>query len=1837
MRNRLLYIFFLILLSVLDASAQTDTIRYVNAKTGKYANDGKTWDKAKDNVQDAINDLYDYMQRNNLHSGSVYVAAGTYTPSESTGDGASVLSTSFKIYDGIHLYGGFNPDDPEASPDQRVLSTHAAWRDGQKANARVTKDAEIKKTMADHLKAEADSVMGYDFRYATILSGNHNTVMGKFDWNENKKQYDTKFPGNSYHVVWYATRGFCKDEKGNATLYADSLQYGASVDGCVIQDGNAAGRTTTERDLNAFGGGVYMVQHATVSNCVIRRCSASRRGGGVYMDRGGTVRDSYIYQCQTLGLGVTDGYGGGACMENNGAMRHTYISNNVGRIGGGLAILYTPEGHPYAVDSKYRDDDFDAYAAGCIVSNNTATTEAGGVLMYKGCVINHMTIVNNDCTGADITQGTIRYGRSGGLYIYGAATCYNSVAWGNSCTANDSIQYASAAVAASDAIYHIGKVTRPHISYMAFSNYDITDWGNTLRSDCYGLDKKNNVVDKAGNYPVFGQPSTVTGAGGFTYSAMAWKPNSMSFLSLKSIQISTFTTISHFVAKTHISRDLFQDTFNPVSALGAVCIDEDDYEVASVAPVDGSSIEGIPTLFVDPNRVTTATNQKMGASWDAPLMSISQAIADLQAYKTANKYNGKTQVLVKEGTSLTAGPGSYQTDNNGEADLQSAAIHMIDGLLLYGGYPSKLKGTSTEGRNPKDYPSVITGNIIGNWKFNGIHIVSFSNVQDAVIDGFHLEYGNGEMPDSPNYDGNDNPSGYIYRLAFGYGAGIFMGARSVTNKGDLKDMTGNVARNCVIANGFAPFGGGAVFLSGTNTKADGNLQKAELQMVNCVIHNNQVRNKQVGTSKQYRVTAGIIQGTGNAKIEMDHCTIVNNVGNVFSLISYGGGTPSITVNNSAVYTNATDSLGDRAELKSDGSNLAALYYTNGSGVLSGSNNLIDALYEKKGIGSLSKTDFKPIFGITRSDDKTYPRFVNPVRNITFRRNLSDVTLYGGSPDYMPMDMNPMVNAAGKAQISYDYDFTATKARDYGGAPDVGAIENTTLPAKGDVYYVRTTGSDTSNDGLSWATAFATIGHALTAAKTEKKDVWVAQGVYKENLTMQDGVNVYGGFKSYGNPGKREGERDISNLKGDFITVIDGQLKDRVLTQNSSFSNKTMWEGLTIQNGNNLIGTVSADTQISSSSTNTFTTNWSKGKGTYGTRKTTTITRNYTRQYTITYRQSSTTWWRTTWTTTGTGNAYGSGAYLQNNATLKNCLIRYNRFFQSIPVSIVVVEAPTSTYHIVTETKASADAAVTTTTKDSTTTVPYLQYQLPSTANVDALADDLKKGGGGAYLGSGAVLENSIIRNNEGRVFSQNSSRMTGAGVRSDGGQVVNSLIVENFAYGGNCLGGAMFLGSKSLIYNSTIAYNYVYGITQSGVPCAPAVWDDAVKGSASDFSTKCSQFYNTVFWANIGYGSTGENFNQVCRGSYRDAIGKTGHMFNCYHSVPCVVYGNAGVNSAGTEITDTTLIYDTKTFSTTKAAIDNGVTNVNTNKYYNSCRAKDLFNESQYNYPTADESSDTQISSIETDNPYSINRSSDLAKYCINMGDAEKGDLLKTNFGITQDIAGADRIQDCQIDKGAYEYNGASEIKPTEGKEKHRVYSTVSDMTGTEKEFDVATYFVSQNGGGVANASDAKNAACDTKLQQVLDAAGRYKYEHPLAHVIVKLAAVAGGGYEPTRTTDYDTNLDENPRNFSLQIPRGVEVQGGWDDGFTTRAPLNNKTLLKGSFSYGTGTSTAYHVVTFTDYVFDANGKRIVKSNDADGQPVYQLLSDVVKSYKATWEKTPGDTSSRARASMAAS
>ncbi|MCS6994522.1 MAG: hypothetical protein NZP74_11900, partial [Anaerolineales bacterium] len=78
-------------------------------------------------------------------------------------------------------------------------------------------------------------------------------------------------------------------------------------------------------------------------------------------------------------------------------------------------------------------------------------------------------------------------------------------------------------------------------------------------------------------------------------------------------------------------------------------------------------------------------------------------------------------------------------------------------------------------------------------------------------------------------------------------------------------------------------------------------------------------------------------------------------------------------------------------------------------------------------------------------------------------------------------------------------------------------------AAGARYYVRASGGNDSNSGLSWAQAFRTLQAALTVANSGD-EVWVARGVYYPDeggvyppgsrvatFTLEDGVAIYGGF------------------------------------------------------------------------------------------------------------------------------------------------------------------------------------------------------------------------------------------------------------------------------------------------------------------------------------------------------------------------------------------------------------------------------------------------------------------------------------------------------------------------------------------------------------------------------------------------------------------------------------------------------------------------------------------------------------------------------------------------------
>lgn len=726
------------LLTAVCTMAQTaDTIRYVSEEKGKYTNDGKSWATAKNNIQEAINDLHEYLSRtdNPYTSGSVYVAKGTYTPTESTeATDAGTLYASFKIYDGISLYGGF--EGSELSPSERKIKTMA----GDEIEIADIDDNTSKNPLRWRMVNE------------TTLSGNLSSSSNTpLTWNADKATYTAAYLGNSYHVVWFATRGFYEDDYSGSDetsvankgkLRARPLNVAALVDGFSIVYGNASSKETSKRQHNSYGGGVYMVGNSYLRNCRVYQNSASRRGGGVYMDGGGNVDACMVYENQCAGVGVLDGYGGGVCIDYDGVVKHSLMMRNEARIGGGLAICHEKDDYlqPCKTESDtYFVNRYHPTASGCVVSNNTSSTEAGGVFLDEGGTVNHITIVRNKCEGQDVVSGNRRYGRTGGLYVNESAIVFNAVGWGNHRLTTTSTKDKQDKTDVQYAAYCTSTTYIPYVYFSAFSQNELTDWSGSQKISVYSLESGNESENGAeGLYPQFKSPSSTAGVyeNSSEIESSNWTPMSTTDLRGKGIKMNDYSEDSEIIGAL-IDEDIWGKAFAQRCILGAICPEDPSYRFSMLAPVDGSSTtEKIPTLFVDPSRDETNAidNAKaIGSSWDSPIYLLNDALSFIEHLRTdaatteektalngteAINFTSTTpcQILVKEGENINMG-------NYRDGTLRSSRIQMVSNVSVYGGYYSKLKDTdidqvtSTDGttikvaRNPKAYPTRITANV----------------------------------------------------------------------------------------------------------------------------------------------------------------------------------------------------------------------------------------------------------------------------------------------------------------------------------------------------------------------------------------------------------------------------------------------------------------------------------------------------------------------------------------------------------------------------------------------------------------------------------------------------------------------------------------------------------------------------------------------------------------------------------------------------------------------------------------------------------------------------------------------------------------------------------------------------------------------------------------------------------------------------------------------------------------------------------------------------------------------------------------------------------------------
>ena len=1959
--NRRIYTTIIAMLTLCATAMAQGTssviIRYVDAQNGKFANPGTSWEKATKSLQGAINELYALLQKDPTKTGRVYVmgqyldgnapvpGSGTYTPTESVEQvSTGVLDTSFKLYAGISIYGSFSPES---------IKNNTFQEDGTlvvpAGSFSPESDEYLKELRPMRPSPSSSSEYQWTFQYPSTLSGNHaaNADEDPLVWNETNEQYDQSFPGNSYHVLWFATNGYIDNAKHPNR--ARGLERESVVDGFVIRDGNALNKSNTDHKHNSYGGGAYMVHNAVVRRCVFTQNAASLRGGAVYMDGGGLVEQCYFNRNQAAGVGITDGYGGAVCIDGDGAVKHSVMDNNAARVGGGLMIgSYDSNSYPATDggnDTRVSQlNYYRPYAAGCIINNNTTTAEGGGV-MLKGGTLNHCTITNNNCVGVDVTYNGRRYGRSGGLYVDGGGLAVNTVCWGNQVKNNKDVQYAA---------YTINSTAtqKPILAYCAFSNTAYTDWSGTSKRSVLTLNTNNDPSTTSSDndyFPCFAEQTTKQGviaadktntfyaSDPFMPIEQDWEPEGYSYLRAQGIQLNDYPDNTNIV-QAHIEKDLFGRDYTAKTTLGALVTTNQTIIPATTVGRVREEIAGdgnykYLTLFVDPNKGHSVSNTGYGDSWENPLSSINDALTQLAKWQNAedtftDPLNSGTiydraQILVKEGELDCSGSAVY-------GQLRSSTINMLSNVRLYGGFPAALTGTQLSSkadldveRNPVEYPTRITAEVSADgYKHNACHIINFSNVTRAVVDGFQLYYANA-------YDDSD-----VFTVRNKNGAGVICGNTNTT-PGNEEAMDNRI-RNCVIANCTAEQGS-AIYVKSRN-------KNVTLYVENCVIHNNEAK-ASTGAATVYATTDS--QSPAFTTLNMNHCTIRGNVG--YAISNADATHVTINLNNSAIHANASTALAAITGCKAD--NVLGI---KGSLSVNSANNMQDGVLPTT-TGIVSKFTYSS----TDNTNYTYPKFVNPTRNIGVSRE-GDLTVYGGSPNWMPGNMNPMVNAASDTgtsatNASWGKDMTTVIFRNYGGASDIGALENYDLnnskyqPAYGKVIYVRDYGStdlsDTDaqgnpRDGSSWSRAIngncltytnnhgfegwdaelysedagltglqwavdeafkrsitkddgtidyttatvqingvnnQTVKHAQVIDE-KRVQVWVAAGNYlrRDGFFMRDGVDVYGGFPAQGNPGINERNPKDPNYYTNIMTLTDEQVKDEttfdgtadyygpLCGQSGNINYGSGWydnqNDLAIAKdsyGNKMVcseehndpaGDMPAENVLDLiySQNDVWHSTWKSGdcaksdvhyivldlkqQRTFGqfdiwcyqstcssiaayvtTEESVSTTTNWGTAVFSTTSAPSSQWPYSVRLSTpvqaryikftfkgnyarinqihigdGTGDDYVSTLYDINknyrgaNRT-QRVLTQQYPYFQGDNTSSVYGQTIDGIYcaHSYTEMEFRNKVA--------------LGYAFETTwdgfviKNGRVKINQGKDGGAGVALREKGVIKNCILTNN------WNVSNYSGRGgaIFCNNGTIINCEIVDNGANYYNdgttpyyIYGGGMYMRGGTC-YNSSFIRNKVL-----------ASWSE----DASAVYFEDGLFYNNTVTENVG------QYHAMSTVGYFD--GAKVHIYNT------IVYNNKDKN--GNVMSKEVKANAGSNFD---IQIDHCL--------FTSSTSYDISGEGAQigTYYTGDPKFDSNYSLL-SGSP-AINKGTDV------LLDNSKLDLP------TFDAAYNARIQDCTVDIGAYEYNGAYDITP--------------DLTSVAGQ---AIYYVTQNGRGNASANSPENAACATKLQKVLDAAGRYIYEHSKDEnfpdqIIVKLAGDYDKAsdkntefvYTPLNSTvDDDANAtgEEVASTYSIIVPRGVELWGGYTDDYTSaddngfytktttttaegttttytdnRDVMKHHTVLSGEFVKDELTVNAYHVVTFTDNVYDSEHQPMTTT--AEGNTVNISLKGYAGDRKA--------------------
>lgn len=765
-------------------------------------------------------------------------------------------------------------------------------------------------------------------------------------------------------------------------------------------------------------------------------------------------------------------------------------------------------------------------------------------------------------------------------------------------------------------------------------------------------------------------------------------------------------------------------------------------------------------------------------------------------------------------------------------------------------------------------------------------------------------------------------------------------------------------------------------------------------------------------------------------------------------------------------------------------------------------------------------------------------FTNPTNKVG--ATLGFDTYLGGYSEFRPLTSSEAAGAiinkgTATGGNALSADITMVRDRDLGGMPDLGAFE-ADLPKKGRVYYVRTleAGGNDSHNGLSWETAFATIGKAVETANVgtvvngEKPQVWVAAGTYQQDpkegsvncFEILDGVNVFGAFPKKGTPGMGDRHPFVSNkiyydqtnanLTPDkYETILQPKTSTkhcRVLGQADKFNPALYlkWEKETgyykwFDNENETLNDKSGNNSKKLIEVG-------KGKG----------------QYSI---EEYWEWfqWKKYWKKdpNGTYAEFTKSGYYAVN--------------QNIPDAHYFEKGHTYVNNNVDLGSDPPEFSYPTT---------WDGFTLQNGKLTQGVTNSNRNGGAGAVIFRNVTLKNCIVT--DCNYTASDVQQIRAAGVYCDEGTVVNCYIQNNTLTNNiNDSDNSTSYGAGIYLYSGTM-YNCVIN-------------GNVGKGYHTDGAgifIENGKFFNNTVVGNTSEGTTRGN-GGICvyYKAEESEIGSHLVLYNCIsvgnNNIKGSLKGNADVALNGGES-------KMKSFNCIYGSIP---TDGGANFEFNNCKTsttKDLFVDSE-----------------------SAQKNFRLKSGCValNMGEDEpkvNGEHIVLMDYTDMDFT--DRIKDCRVDAGAYESENETNFECT------RKSKNVNNKTVI-----IATYYVTQTGAGTSSGKDLENAACAMKLQKVLNHAGQTAMT--LAEksindfeVIVKVAGYEGYKFVYHANTLSDPN---DPQSYTFVVPYGVTLMGGyneaeknWDDDHRNAAQYMT---VFSAIKKGTTTQdvNGYHALTF--------------------------------------------------------